>query len=63
MTKEEALITARKGIKITHKYFTPNEWLIVNGNMIQFEDGVQIFWEEWTAGKEYLNEGWSIYKS
>ena len=61
MTFEEAKQLARQGVKMTHRYFTPDEWMIMKGNVIVFEDGCQIFADEWSKGKDYLNEGWSIF--
>jgi hypothetical protein len=61
MTFEEAKEQARKGVKMTHEYFTPNEYMTMSGNMIIFEDGVKIFADEWASGKDYLLNGWSIY--
>ncbi len=40
MTFEEAKILARQGIKMTHNYFTDNEYITMKGNVIVFEDGV-----------------------
>lgn len=62
MLLQEAIILARQGIKMTHRYFTNDEWMILRNNIIVFEDGAQIFLEEWIEDKEYLNDGWSIYK-
>lgn len=62
MTFEEAKVLARQGIKMTHKYFSPKEWMIMQGNQIVFEDGVEIFAQEWMAGKDWLLDGWSEYK-
>lgn len=62
MTLEEAKALAQKGVKMTHIYFTPNEWMILKGNQVIFEDGAQIFFDEWTKGKDYLLEGWSEFK-
>lgn len=61
MTFEEAKEQARKGIKVTHKYFTPNEYLTMEGNLIIFEDGTKIFADEWAEGKNYLLNDWAIY--
>lgn len=63
MTFEEAKELARKGIKVTHEYFTDDEYMTMRGNQIIFEDGVKIFADEWSKGKDYLNDGWSIYQS
>jgi len=46
---------------MTHEYFTPNEYMTMQGNMIIFEDGVKIFADEWSSGKDYLLNGWSVY--
>tara|TARA_R110000868_G_scaffold14426_3_gene67146 strand:+ start:10312 stop:10497 length:186 start_codon:yes stop_codon:yes gene_type:complete len=61
MTQEEAFALARQGIKITHTYFTDEEYLTIQGNLITFEDGVKILIEDWTKGKDYLLTGWSKY--
>ena len=61
MLFEEAKLLAQKGIKITHTYFTDDEYLTMKGNIIIFEDGAKIFASEWMDGKDYLNDGWSIY--
>ena len=63
MTFEEAKEHARNGVKVTHEYFTDDEYMIMRGNMIVFEDGVKIFADEWVKGKDYLLEGWSFYKN
>jgi hypothetical protein len=62
MTLLEAKKEAQKGIKVTHVNFTDEEYLTMRGNMIIFEDGVKIFFYEWTQGKEYLKTGWSLFK-
>ena len=60
MTFEEAKEQARKGIKVTHTYFTDDEYMTMRGDIIIFEDGVEIFAEDWMKGKAYLNDGWSL---
>jgi len=61
MTFEEAKKKARNGIKVTHTYFTDEEYMTMVGDMIVFEDNARIFADEWSKGKEYLNDGWSLY--
>jgi len=61
MTFEEAKEQARKGIKVTHKYFTDDEYMTMRENIIIFEDGAKIFADDWAKGKDYLKDGWSIY--
>ena len=63
MTLEEAKVLAQKGIKMTHQYFTSDEYMIMQGNMIVFEDGCRIFFNEWTKDKDYLLEGWSKFQT
>jgi hypothetical protein len=62
MTLEEAKIKAQSGIKMTHQYFTDNEYMTMQGNMIIFEDGAKIFFDEWVKDKDYLNQGWSKFE-
>jgi len=62
MTLEEAKELARKGIKVTHEYFADDEYMTMEDNMVIFEDGVKIFFDEWTQGKDYLLNGWSIFE-
>jgi hypothetical protein len=61
MSLDEAKVLARQGVKMTHEYFTSDEYMTMRGNMVVFEDGVEIFLNEWTKGKDYLNEGWSKF--
>lgn len=62
MTIEEAKELARQGIKMTHEYFTDEEYMIMRGNMTIFEDGCQLFFDEWAQGKDYLKTGWSRFE-
>lgn len=61
MTIQEAKEIAQKGIKVTHVYFTNEEYITMKGNIICFEDGAQIFFDEWTKDKEWLGDGWSPF--
>lgn len=62
MTAEEMKPLARQGIKMTHRYFSDNEYLTMIGNCVLFEDGVKIFWGDWANGKDWLNDGWNEFK-
>lgn len=62
MTLEEAKEKAQQGIKVKHNYFTDDEYMTMKGNLITFEDGCSIFFDEWVEGKEYLKDGWSLYE-
>lgn len=57
-TLQEAKVLAQEGIKMTHQYFTDDEYMTMQGDVIVFEDGVEIFFDEWTAGKDFLLTGW-----
>jgi hypothetical protein len=61
MTFTQAKDYARKGIKVTHEYFTEEEYMTMKGNMIIFEDGTRINVGEWVKGKSWLLDGWSLY--
>lgn len=61
MTFEEAKQHARQGVKVTHNYFSQTEYMTMKGNIIIFEDGVEIFANDWLSGKDYLLDGWSIF--
>jgi ribosomal protein L7/L12 len=61
MTLIEAKDLAQQGIRVTHRYFTSDEYMIMKGNMIVFEDGAEIMFNDWVESKEYLKEGWSIF--
>jgi len=63
LTFEEAKALARQGVKVTHIYFTPEEYMTMTGNQIVFEDGAKIFVDEWAEGKDYLETGWSKYNN
>lgn len=67
LTKEEAIRAMREGKKVTHLFFTSEEWIKSNktGTRYILEDGVECspaeFWR-WRTDEEY-NNGWSIYKN
>lgn len=55
MNKQEAIDFMKSGGKVTHRYFTPGEWMTMKDHVIIFEDGIQMrFWEFW-QGRE---KGW-----
>lgn len=65
MTKQEAILEMKKGIKITHELFDDNEWMTMDGLTIVLEDGVRCsqseFWvsriqSEWDNGYSVFNE-------
>lgn len=50
MTKLEAIQAMKKGKKVTHKYFSPDEWMTIKNRKFLFEDGVECepedFWND-----------------
>jgi hypothetical protein len=62
MRLPEMVALAQQGVKMTHRYFSENEWLVMQGNLVVFEDGVKIFLSEWITNKEWLNDGWSKFE-
>lgn len=61
MTLEEAVKLAQNGVKVTHRYFSPTEYMTMQGNMVIFEDGVKIFLHDWVGGNEFLLDGWTRF--
>lgn len=64
MNKTEAILAMKSGKKVTHKYFSPDEWMTMIGNtIILFEDGVECevdeFWSYRT--QEYWDDGYSLF--
>ena len=64
MTKIEAIKLMKEGKKLTHRYFSPNEWVTIENNSILFEDGCecsqQLFWYD--RKNEYWNDDWSLFE-
>lgn len=65
MNKEEAIQAMQEGKKVTHRYFTPDEWMTMRMGMVVLEDGVvctpQEFWQwrtdsVWNNGYKLLEE-------
>jgi hypothetical protein len=63
MTKENAIKALMEGNKITHRWFSPDEWVSMEGNEIVLEDGVRCdeyeFWR-WRTDPSW-DIGWEIY--
>ena len=65
MTKKEAIILMQQGVKITHIYFSKEEWVTMEDGMILLEDGVRCeqveFWKWRTS--DFWNEGYSEWEN
>ena len=48
MTRQEAIKAMREGKKVTHRWFSPEEWATQEHGLIVLEDGVKcspsLFW-------------------
>lgn len=65
MTKEDAIIQMKQGVKVTHRYFTSNEWITMKGNFtIQTEEGYSFPADEFWRYRNDIDwmDGWSIFK-
>ena len=63
MNKQAAITEMRKGNKITHRHFSPSEWMTMKGNRILLEDGVNCFQEEfwqWRTDSTW-DDGYSLF--
>jgi len=65
MTRFEAAQALKAGKKLTHEYFSPDEWVKGNGYGDYFlEDGVVCsaaeFWK-WRQ-QQFFNDGWKLFE-
>ncbi|MDO9187143.1 MAG: hypothetical protein Q7W13_14105 [Bacteroidia bacterium] len=66
MTKQEAIEAMKQGEKVTHRFFTPDEWIAISENIYCLTDesgciiNTREFWSYRTD--ESWNTDWSIYK-
>jgi hypothetical protein len=65
MNKNEAIAAMQAGKKVTHQWFTSDEWMTMENGKIVLEDGVRCmpdeFWK-WRIDESW-NKGYSLYKS
>jgi hypothetical protein len=63
MSKNEAIQEMQKGNKVTHRYFSPNEWMTMQNGKIVLEDGVRCdppeFWR-WRT-QDSWNDGYELF--
>lgn len=64
MTKKEANEAMKNGAKVTHRFFTPDEWITMEGKFtIITEEGYAVstteFWK-YREGEEWETD-WSIW--
>ena len=65
MTKIEAIELMRKGEKITHEWFSANEWMTIENGKILLEDGVKCSLYEFFSYRtnNSWDKGYSIFKN
>lgn len=65
MTKEEAIKAMQDGKKVTHRYFSSNEWMSMHDGLIVLEDGAMCtpyeFWR-WRTDPVW-NNGYDLFNS
>lgn len=63
MTRPEAIKAMREGKKVTHKYFSPEEWATLDNSEILLEDGVRCSPAEfWKYRRDPMfDDGWSLF--
>ena len=63
MNIHEAQAALKQGKKLTHRYFTDDEWILQQGIYIICEDGAQIeaegFWK-YRVSADWFND-WRVY--
>ena len=63
MTKEEAIYQMKSGVKVTHRYFSDNEWVTMENGYILTEEGYKFppdeFWR-WRNDIDWMT-GWYLY--
>ena len=64
MSKEEAIQAMKEGKKVTHRFFSSDEWMTIENGFLLLEDGVRISLEDffnfrsdslWDNGYELYN--------
>lgn len=62
MNKDEAIAAMKRGERVRHKYFSPDEWMTYKDGYFHFEDGVkctpEFFWMDRT--QSYWDFDWSL---
>jgi hypothetical protein len=50
MTKKQAIEAMKEGKKVAHRHFDDHEWMKMDGEKFEFEDGVRcsqnLFWSD-----------------
>lgn len=64
MTREEAIEQMKQGKKVTHRYFSNDEWMTIENGKFLLEDGVRISFEEFWLYRyqDSWKDGYEIYE-
>lgn len=64
MSKDEAIEVMKLGAKVTHQYFSIDEWITMKKGLIVTEEGYAVNPEEFWSYRtdEYWETGWREYK-
>lgn len=64
MTKSEAIIAMKEGLKVTHRYFTDDEFITMKFNKIIDENNYSFCPEEFWMYRTnpWFDSGWSLFK-
>lgn len=65
MTKQEAIQAMREGKKVTHRWFSHNEWMTIKaGNVLLLEDGCTCFIDEFFSYRTdpSWEDGYSLFE-
>ena len=65
MTKTGAIIAMNLGHKVTHRFFSSNEWMTIENGKYVFEDGNRCNYERFWENRIDHNWDfdWSIYEN
>lgn len=63
MDKEQAILLMKAGKKVTHHYFSKEEWMTMQGNRVVLEDGCSLWAHEFWADRSSSawDEGYSVF--
>lgn len=65
MTQQEAIAAMKQGKKVTHRYFSSDEWVTLQNGKLVTEDGCIHNWTMfWTIrSSEYWETDWSLFET
>jgi len=63
MTRDQAIKAIQEGKRLTHRHFSPEEWVTCDGDYYKFEDGGKCPKDEFWGLRTGLpwEDGWSLF--